>query len=314
MTVMTGRAITNAVTPEPVHDWRHLSACAAEDPDLFFPLGGSPEAASQAEQAKAVCRRCPVMEECLAWAVETRQAAGVWGGMTENERRNMQRRQVKSNERARDGKHAAAHIVENRLQEFLTLQEKNLDSRGIAAAMRTNVQTIHNVQRALAAAGQTVDQDDIDGFLTGSIPFLATRELELAAYVVGVNRGMTYIDIDKSREVKEGSTSQFVSRMRKRFKQDGRPFPKMQHRSTPKFTDAEVVKIREEYAAGGIKDIELALKYRVERKTITCLLSGDNYRDVGGPIREKRKPNASPSIATRILWSGGQGGFLKNAV
>jgi WhiB family redox-sensing transcriptional regulator len=68
-------------------DWRHEAICREEDPELFFPVGTSGPALLQVEQAKAVCRRCPVTEECLAWALESGQDAGVWGGMGEDERR-----------------------------------------------------------------------------------------------------------------------------------------------------------------------------------------------------------------------------------
>lgn len=46
----------------------------------------------QTEQAKAVCRRCPVREQCLEWALETGQSIGVWGGTSETERRALKRR------------------------------------------------------------------------------------------------------------------------------------------------------------------------------------------------------------------------------
>ena len=46
----------------------------------------------QVEQAKAVCRRCSVTDECLQWALESGQDAGVWGGMSEEERRAVKRR------------------------------------------------------------------------------------------------------------------------------------------------------------------------------------------------------------------------------
>ena len=68
-------------------DWRHRAACRDEDPELFFPIGTSGPALLQVEQAKAVCRRCSVTDECLQWALETGQDAGVWGGMSEEERR-----------------------------------------------------------------------------------------------------------------------------------------------------------------------------------------------------------------------------------
>ena len=73
-------------------DWRHRSACKDEDPELFFPIGNSGPALLQIEEARSVCRRCPVMETCLQWALLTGQDAGVWGGMSEDERRSMRRR------------------------------------------------------------------------------------------------------------------------------------------------------------------------------------------------------------------------------
>lgn len=77
-------------------DWRHLAACRLEDPELFHPVGEGPAAAVQAKKAKAVCRRCPVMETCLQWALETSQGHGVWGGLTTPERTNHHRRQIRA--------------------------------------------------------------------------------------------------------------------------------------------------------------------------------------------------------------------------
>jgi WhiB family redox-sensing transcriptional regulator len=68
-------------------DWRHAAACRDEDPELFFPVGTTGPALLQVEEAKAVCRRCSVIEDCLAWALESGQDAGVWGGRSEEERR-----------------------------------------------------------------------------------------------------------------------------------------------------------------------------------------------------------------------------------
>ncbi|MFJ1735182.1 WhiB family transcriptional regulator [Streptomyces sp. NPDC088254] len=73
-------------------DWRQHAECRREDPDLFFPIGTTGPALLQTEQAKAVCRRCPVREPCLEWAMETDQTLGVWGGTSENERRALKRR------------------------------------------------------------------------------------------------------------------------------------------------------------------------------------------------------------------------------
>lgn len=73
-------------------DWRNSAACRTEDPDLFFPIGTSGPALLQTAQAKAVCRRCPVREQCLEWALRTGQSIGVWGGTDEEERRALKRR------------------------------------------------------------------------------------------------------------------------------------------------------------------------------------------------------------------------------
>ena len=78
-------------------DWRHQAACRDEDPELFFPIGNTGPAILQIEEAKSVCRTCPVIEDCLAWALESGQDAGVWGGLSEDERRALKRR----NQRAR---------------------------------------------------------------------------------------------------------------------------------------------------------------------------------------------------------------------
>jgi len=68
-------------------DWRSAAACRDTDPDLFFPVSGSGRSLDQAEQAKAVCAGCPVRPSCLAFALRTGQPHGIWGGLTEEERR-----------------------------------------------------------------------------------------------------------------------------------------------------------------------------------------------------------------------------------
>lgn len=73
-------------------DWLQHAVCRDEDPELFFPIGTSGPALLQVEQAKAVCRRCSVTDQCLAQALERGEDAGVWGGMSEDERRTVKRR------------------------------------------------------------------------------------------------------------------------------------------------------------------------------------------------------------------------------
>ena len=80
-------------------DWRHEALCRDEDPELFFPIGTTGPAATQVEQAKVVCRRCPKVEPCLTWALDTGQDAGVWGGTSEDERRALKRRGARAGAR-----------------------------------------------------------------------------------------------------------------------------------------------------------------------------------------------------------------------
>ncbi|MDQ1705293.1 MAG: WhiB family transcriptional regulator, redox-sensing transcriptional regulator [Frankiaceae bacterium] len=73
-------------------DWRHRAACRDEDPELFFPIGTTGPALLQIDEAKAVCRECHVVDDCLSWSLETGQESGVWGGLSEDERRALSRR------------------------------------------------------------------------------------------------------------------------------------------------------------------------------------------------------------------------------
>jgi WhiB family transcriptional regulator, redox-sensing transcriptional regulator len=80
-------------------EWVHRARCKDEDPELFFPVGTTGPAAAQIEAAKAVCMQCEVRPECLEWALATGQDAGVWGGMSEEERRALRRARRRDNGR-----------------------------------------------------------------------------------------------------------------------------------------------------------------------------------------------------------------------
>jgi WhiB family redox-sensing transcriptional regulator len=70
--------------PGPPRDesWRDSALCAQSDPELFFPDKGG-----TAAPAKRVCARCPVRGECLEWALAYDIRFGIWGGLTEDQRR-----------------------------------------------------------------------------------------------------------------------------------------------------------------------------------------------------------------------------------
>lgn len=76
-------------------DWRDRARCRDLDGELFFPLGTTPAAVAQEHAAKSVCLLCPVREPCLAWAMARPIQAGwgVWGGLSEEERRALRKGQ-----------------------------------------------------------------------------------------------------------------------------------------------------------------------------------------------------------------------------
>jgi WhiB family redox-sensing transcriptional regulator len=71
-------------TPVRPEQWMDWALCTAEDPELFFPKSNG-----RAKKAKAVCARCAVAAECLAFAQKNGIVEGVWGGLTEAERQNL---------------------------------------------------------------------------------------------------------------------------------------------------------------------------------------------------------------------------------
>ena len=68
-------------------NWRDGAACLDGDPELFFPTGNTHPALLQIEEAKVICCRCEVAQTCLRRAMESCQDTGVWGGLSEDERR-----------------------------------------------------------------------------------------------------------------------------------------------------------------------------------------------------------------------------------
>jgi WhiB family transcriptional regulator, redox-sensing transcriptional regulator len=80
--------------------WMDDAACLGEDPELFFPDGPAKEVVLKGQLAKAVCRRCDVIGQCLSWAIETDQEIGIWGGLNLHERRHHKRRLAQSQRRS----------------------------------------------------------------------------------------------------------------------------------------------------------------------------------------------------------------------
>lgn len=72
-------------------DWRRRAACRGEDPEQFFPVSSAGPALAQIAEVKNICARCPVRAACLRFALVTGQDYGIWGGLTEEKRRQLRR-------------------------------------------------------------------------------------------------------------------------------------------------------------------------------------------------------------------------------
>ncbi|MCX2733902.1 WhiB family transcriptional regulator [Saccharopolyspora sp. NFXS83] len=74
---------------EPEQEWQERALCAQTDPEAFFPeKGGS------TREAKRICAGCEVRPECLEYALEHDERFGIWGGLSERERRRLKRQAV----------------------------------------------------------------------------------------------------------------------------------------------------------------------------------------------------------------------------
>jgi len=83
--------ITEQTEAEPVvaGAWQDEANCLGVDPDLFFPERGA-----STREAKEVCRGCVVRDECLEFALANGEKFGIWGGMSERERRRIRRQRA----------------------------------------------------------------------------------------------------------------------------------------------------------------------------------------------------------------------------
>lgn len=70
--------------------WTRQAACAGTDPNLWFPE----KAGDSIPEAKAICARCPVSDECLAYAIRWTIQYGIWGGLNTRQRNRLGRRNL----------------------------------------------------------------------------------------------------------------------------------------------------------------------------------------------------------------------------
>jgi WhiB family redox-sensing transcriptional regulator len=72
-------------------NWQDDANCLGVDPDLFFPERGA-----STREAKEVCRGCVVREQCLEFALQNGEKFGIWGGLSERERRRIRRQRAQA--------------------------------------------------------------------------------------------------------------------------------------------------------------------------------------------------------------------------
>lgn len=72
-------------------NWQENANCNGVDPNLFFPERGA-----STREAKEVCRGCIVPEQCLEYALQNGEKFGIWGGLSEKERRRIRRQRAQA--------------------------------------------------------------------------------------------------------------------------------------------------------------------------------------------------------------------------
>lgn len=113
------------------YDWRDDATCRTVDPELFFPSGHGSEVTAMEEQAKQICSGCPVREECLDAALEAGDYTGVWGGLSEKERRGL----------IRNGPTAFLRCLED--QEYIEAQvNRGIPRRDVAAELGVSYEIV----------------------------------------------------------------------------------------------------------------------------------------------------------------------------
>jgi WhiB family redox-sensing transcriptional regulator len=70
-------------------DWQAKAACLSLNAEIFFPVGGSDEAVAQTDEAIKICNSCKVKYNCLETALKARRDNGIWGGKTEQMRKDI---------------------------------------------------------------------------------------------------------------------------------------------------------------------------------------------------------------------------------
>ena len=125
-------------------DWRRRAACRDVDPELFFPPGNGLVARAQTERARAVCAGCPVVAECLSFAMRA-LPEGIAGGLTPIERANIRRRGNRIPARV------IRSVIEERRETAGRLRARGWPAAVIARQLGVNERSVYRLlKRAVA--------------------------------------------------------------------------------------------------------------------------------------------------------------------
>ena len=122
--------------------WRERAACCGTDLNLFFPERGE-----SADPARQVCVRCPVRQLCLEYALSNRITHGIWGGMTEWERRTLQSDWNQAARRERD-------------RAILAADAAGYTTAAIGRSFGLSHTSVTRIVRGEGNAGQSAEDDD----------------------------------------------------------------------------------------------------------------------------------------------------------
>jgi WhiB family redox-sensing transcriptional regulator len=122
--------------------WRQQAACRGPDLNLFFPERGE-----SAGPARQVCARCPVRQPCLEYALSNRITHGIWGGMTERERRPLQSDWIQAARRERD-------------RAILTADATGYTTAAIGRSFGLSHTSVTRIVHGEDNAGQSAEDDD----------------------------------------------------------------------------------------------------------------------------------------------------------
>jgi DNA-binding CsgD family transcriptional regulator len=134
VTVTESPVVGLTTRPTTGTNWQTAGLCL-KDPELFFPEGGP-----AIEEAKKTCRACPVRAECLAYALDNNERFGIWGGLSERERR-----------RLRKGQPMTDPVKARRDATVRRLTEEGFSAAEIAERVGCNERTVLRARAAVAA-------------------------------------------------------------------------------------------------------------------------------------------------------------------